>query len=116
MMPWTSAASTWPICQAFREHHLGRDPRDRQRHEYRRRAVPAARRPAIDQAAHEGAQPAHVERVMLELDDQIVVGSLRGGHPRLVAEDRDALAEGRLILFQQFDEPVDAHHLSSPTL
>ena len=96
-----------------RLHHLGRDAGGRQGGEDGECAVAAAGGAAVDQPAHEGAQADHIEGLVLELDDQVVVGGPGGRHTGLVGEDRGALAEGRLVLLEQLDEPVDARHVAS---
>ena len=70
----------------------------------------AAGRAAVDQPAHEGAQPDHVERMVLEVDDEKSSGVWAAATPASWVSAGAPVGEDRLILLQQLDEPIDARH------
>ena len=87
---------------------------DRQGHDGRRRAMAAAGRSARDQAAHEGMQGLRRERMMLELDVQVVGPAPCLLDAVLVAQRPDRVVVDRLPCFEQLDRAVDPRHVLPP--
>ena len=80
-------------------------------HDDRRRAVPRAGRPALDEPAHIFGEARHVEGAMLHADIDVVGPDMRILAPLRIGQHMAAVAAGvidRLILFEELDGAVDA--------
>ena len=97
-----------------RAHRLLVGAVHRQGEDHRRRAMAAGGRPAVDQAPHEREQRRRRERMMLQIDRQVIRPGRGLGHPAVVGQLLDAGAIDGLPGREQLDRAVDSRHATPP--
>ena len=93
-------------------HRRGIQTDERQRDDDRRRPVPALRGPAVDESLHELAQALRLERTVLHLVLNQIVGRLGELLALFVAATGDADVVHRLAGIEQLDHLVETFRLA----